>query len=73
MTDAMHVCVCVCVCVCVRYHTAPLYSNVRSAAMFGCPPHAAFPPSQNMCVCVCVCDAPDKFKGLSNCKSLPKN
>ena len=46
---------CVCVCVCdtqsfqqsqsVRYHTAPLYSNVRTAAMFGRPPPAAFPPS----------------------------
>ena len=63
------VCMCVCVCVCdaqsfsksqsVRYHTSPLYSNVRTAAMFGLPPPAAFPPSVCVCVCVCVsvCDA----------------
>ena len=31
----------------VRYHTAPLYSNVRTAAMFGYPPLTAFPPSQH--------------------------
>ena len=51
------VCVCVCVCVCdaqsfsksqsVRYHTSPLYSNVRTATMFGRPPPAAFPPSRH--------------------------
>ena len=51
-------CVCVCVCVCsaqsfqqsqsVRYHTAPLYSNVRTAAMFAAYlPNATFPPSQH--------------------------
>ena len=30
----------------VCYHTSPLYSNVRTEAMFGCPPPAAFPPSR---------------------------
>ena len=31
----------------VHYHTSPLYSIVRTAAIFGSPPHAAFPPSQH--------------------------
>ena len=53
----VHLCVCVCVCVCdaqsfqqsqsVRYHTAPLYSNVCTAAMFGLPL-----PVARVCVCV---------------------
>ena len=56
-TTAKHeLSVCACVCVTpilfnklhsVRSHTAPLYSIVRTAAMFGYPPHAVFPPSQH--------------------------
>ena len=39
----------------VRYHTSPLYSNVRTAGMFGCPLLAAFPPSLHNTKTMCVC------------------